>query len=46
MLGALPLALDQAGAYIRETQCGLAGYLDRSQTYGHVLLRGTRYVIK
>ncbi|MDM8560126.1 FxSxx-COOH system tetratricopeptide repeat protein [Candidatus Parabeggiatoa sp. HSG14] len=43
LLGALPLALDQAGAYIRETQCGLAGYLERYQTYGHDLLqeRGT-----
>lgn len=27
-LGALPLALDQAGAYIEETQCSLQGYLD------------------
>ncbi len=25
----LPLALDQAGAYMEETQCGLAAYLDR-----------------
>src|SRR5207245_2245643 len=24
----LPLALDQAGAYIEETQCGLSSYLD------------------
>jgi tetratricopeptide (TPR) repeat protein len=38
-LGALPLALDQAGAYIRETQCGLAGYLERYQTHGYELLR-------
>ena len=28
-LGALPLALDQAGAYIEETGCNLAGYLQR-----------------
>jgi tetratricopeptide (TPR) repeat protein len=43
MLGALPLALVQAGAYIRETQCGLAGYLELYQTHGHALLqeRGT-----
>jgi tetratricopeptide (TPR) repeat protein len=43
MLGALPLALDQAGAYIRETQCGLEGYLARYQTHGYLLLqeRGT-----
>ena len=27
-LGGLPLALDQAGAYIEETGCGLASYLD------------------
>ena len=27
----LPLALDQAGAYIEETGCGLAGYLTRYQ---------------
>jgi tetratricopeptide (TPR) repeat protein len=27
-LGGLPLALDQAGAYIEETGCGVAGYLD------------------
>src|SRR6266704_1050136 len=28
-LGGLPLALDQAGAYIEETKCGLSGYLLR-----------------
>jgi tetratricopeptide (TPR) repeat protein/DNA-binding XRE family transcriptional regulator len=28
-LGGLPLALDQAGAYIEETGCDLSGYLDR-----------------
>ncbi len=27
-LDGLPLALDQAGAYIEETYCGLSGYLD------------------
>jgi tetratricopeptide (TPR) repeat protein len=45
MLGALPLALDQAGAYIRETQCGLEGYLARYQTDGYTLLqeRGTLF---
>jgi hypothetical protein len=26
-LDGFPLALDQAGAYIEETKCGLAGYL-------------------
>jgi tetratricopeptide (TPR) repeat protein/transcriptional regulator with XRE-family HTH domain len=27
-MGGLPLALDQAGAYLEETQCGLSAYLD------------------
>jgi NB-ARC domain len=31
LLDSLPLALDQAGAYIEETACGLAGYLERYQ---------------
>jgi len=39
ILGALPLALDQAGAYIRETQCGLAGYLDEYQKHKYDLLK-------
>jgi len=34
----LPLALDQAGAYIRETQCGLSGYLERYRTHAPKLL--------
>ncbi|HLI05304.1 MAG TPA: FxSxx-COOH system tetratricopeptide repeat protein [Ktedonobacteraceae bacterium] len=38
-LGGLPLALDQAGAYIEETACGLAGYLDRYRGRRTVLLR-------
>ena len=29
LLGALPLALDQAGAYIEEAGCGVADYLER-----------------
>lgn len=29
MLDGLPLALDQAGAYIEETQCGFQGYITR-----------------
>ena len=37
LLGAL--ALDQAGAYVRETLCGLAGYLERYRTHGYELLR-------
>ncbi len=32
IMGGLPLALDQAGAYIEETDCGLAGYLELYQT--------------
>ncbi len=31
-VGGLPLALDQAGAFIEETQCGLAGYLQLYRT--------------
>jgi hypothetical protein len=30
-LGGLPLALDQAGAYIEETGCGIEGYIQRYQ---------------
>lgn len=29
IMGGLPLALDQAGAYIEETNCGIEGYLRR-----------------
>jgi len=35
----LPLALDQAGAYIEETNCGLAEYLKLYQTHGFELLK-------
>lgn len=39
-LEALPLALDQAGAYIEETGCSLAGYLQRYQRqYASLLAR-------
>jgi tetratricopeptide (TPR) repeat protein len=38
-LGALPLALDQAGAYIEETLCGLQQYLDLFQKHRAELLR-------
>ena len=43
MLDALPLALDQAGAYIEETKCGLTGYLNLYRTRRKELLlrRGT-----
>src|SRR5262249_17268713 len=34
-----PLALDQAGAYIEETGCGLSGYQHRYQSRGAQLLR-------
>jgi tetratricopeptide (TPR) repeat protein len=40
----LPLALDQAGAYIEETGCGFAGYLNVYNTHRKELLarRGTQ----
>ena len=38
-LDGLPLAIDQAGAYIEETQCGLAGYLELYRTHGIELLK-------
>ena len=46
MMDGLPLALDQAGAYIEETSCGLSGYLQRYQTGQARLLhnRGTSAV--
>jgi tetratricopeptide (TPR) repeat protein/transcriptional regulator with XRE-family HTH domain len=43
LLGGLPLALDQAGAYIEETSCDVASYLERYEQQRHLLLdrRGT-----
>lgn len=38
-MGGLPLALDQAGAYLEATQCGLPAYLDLFRTQRAVLLR-------
>jgi tetratricopeptide (TPR) repeat protein len=38
-LGGLPLALDQAGAYIEETACGLSAYLDLYRKHAPDLLR-------
>uniref|UniRef100_UPI0031406BDC tetratricopeptide repeat protein n=1 Tax=uncultured Nitrospira sp. TaxID=157176 RepID=UPI0031406BDC len=38
-LDGLPLALDQAGAYIEETQCGLVGYLNLYNAHGVDLLK-------
>jgi tetratricopeptide (TPR) repeat protein/transcriptional regulator with XRE-family HTH domain len=37
-LAQFPLALDQAGAYLEETGCSLADYLQLYQTHRHVLL--------
>ncbi len=39
VMGGLPLALDQAGAYIEETSCGLAGYLDLYRAHHTDLLQ-------
>ena len=38
-MGGLPLALDQAGAYIEETGCGLSGYLELYRTHQIDLLQ-------
>ncbi len=38
-MGGLPLALDQAGAYIEETQCGLPHYLELFHTQRAILLQ-------
>ena len=38
-LGRLPLALDQAGAYVEETQCSLSAYQQRYYTRRAVLLK-------
>lgn len=38
-LGGLPLALDQAGAYLEETSCGLDEYLNLYRTRGQELLQ-------
>jgi NB-ARC domain len=39
VLDGLPLALDQAGAYVEETRCGLSHYLDLYQVRRDELLR-------
>jgi tetratricopeptide (TPR) repeat protein/transcriptional regulator with XRE-family HTH domain len=39
LLGGLPLALDQAGAYIEETACGLSEYLERYRMHRTPLLQ-------
>ncbi len=38
LLGGLPLAIDQAGAYIEETACSLSDYLDHYQHQRSILL--------
>jgi transcriptional regulator with XRE-family HTH domain len=38
-MGGLPLALDQAGAYIEETSCGLPAYLELYRTHHTHLLQ-------
>ncbi|MFZ2725644.1 MAG: hypothetical protein WAX77_05305, partial [Methylococcaceae bacterium] len=38
-LGGLALAIDQAGAYIEQTECGLEGYLSRYRTNAAVMLK-------
>lgn len=42
MLGGLPLALDQAGAYLEETRCGLPAYVElfRKESAALLSLRG------
>lgn len=39
LLDGLPLALDQAAAYIEETDCGLTGYVERYHTHQAKLLK-------
>src|SRR5437588_4189759 len=39
LLDGLPLALDQAGAYIGETRCGLSSYIQEYHTHRKDLLR-------
>ena len=38
VVGGLPLALDQAGAYLETTQCGLPAYIDLFHTHRAALL--------
>jgi len=39
LMDGLPLALDQAAAYIEEAACGLSGYLERYQTHRRQLMK-------
>ena len=43
-LGGLALAIDQAGAYIEQTDCGLNGYLTRYRKNAPAMLRERGYV--
>jgi len=43
-LGGLALAIDQAGAYIEQTECGLAGYLQRYLNNAAVMLKERGFV--
>ena len=38
IMGGLPLALDQVGAYIEETMCGVSGYVEGYRTHAKELL--------
>jgi transcriptional regulator with XRE-family HTH domain/CheY-like chemotaxis protein len=38
LMGGLPLALDQVGAYIEETMCGVSGYVEVYRTHARELL--------
>ena len=42
LMGGLPLALAQAGAYIERTNCGLSGYIERYQQRRMKLLKERR----
>ena len=37
-LGGIPMSLDQAGAYMLTTQCGIAGYLELYTNHKHELM--------
>lgn len=43
-LGGLALAIDQAGAYIEQTDCGLEGYLTRYRNNAPAMLKERGYV--
>ena len=42
-LGGIPIALDQAGAYMLATQCGLANYLELYTNYKHELMSNSNF---